>query len=119
MSIITDNYIWFIISGFVLLLITIGYYAEQTGFGKMKLNSNGKSDNLDNGDPNFVETITINDDVPVEEPLIIPDNVSSFEGDPNFGIPEIKKTSMNTGAFADNSIPEPTNLTNDENIWKF
>ena len=34
MSFIVDNYIWFIIAGFVLLMITIGYYAEKTNFGK-------------------------------------------------------------------------------------
>lgn len=34
MAFIVDNYLWFIISGFVFLMITIGYYAEKTNFGK-------------------------------------------------------------------------------------
>lgn len=36
MTIIIDYYVWFLISGVVLLLITIGYLAEQTNFGKKR-----------------------------------------------------------------------------------
>lgn len=33
MQFITDNYIWFLIGGIILLMVIIGYIAEKTDFG--------------------------------------------------------------------------------------
>ena len=52
MNFITDNYIWFIISGGSLLLITMGYYADKTGFGKYKFGEkHDKTDGSNNEQP--------------------------------------------------------------------
>ncbi len=93
MNIIVDNYIWFIISGAVILLTTIGYYADKTNFGKKKLSEATDSDSLSNVSSNNDEifvipsntpiTSTLNNQMqpitdttsPISEP--IPDNLSS------------------------------------------
>lgn len=58
MNIIVDNYIWFLISGGVLFLITIGYVAEQTGFGKKKMTQDAD------------ETVNSNVIIPSDEQLV-------------------------------------------------
>ncbi len=65
MNIIVDNYIWFIISGAVMLLTTIGYYADKTNFGKKKLSEATDSDSLSNMNSNSDEMPVI----PVNTPL--------------------------------------------------
>ncbi len=93
MNIIVDNYIWFIISGAVMLLTTIGYYADKTNFGKKKLSESTDSDSLSNMNNNNDEmpvipantpiASTLNSQMqpisdvtsPINEP--IPDNLSS------------------------------------------
>lgn len=37
MEFITDNYVWFIVGGVILVMIIIGYYAEKTDFGRKAL----------------------------------------------------------------------------------
>lgn len=34
LNFVTENYIWFLVGGIVLLMTLIGYYAEKTKFGK-------------------------------------------------------------------------------------
>lgn len=36
MEFITDNYIWFIVGGVVILMAIIGYFADKTDFGRTK-----------------------------------------------------------------------------------
>lgn len=66
MNIIVDNYIWFIISGAVMLLTTIGYYADKTNFGKKKLSEATDNDSLSNMNSNSDEMPVI----PVNTPLV-------------------------------------------------
>ena len=48
MHFIVDNYFWFLIVGGVLLMITMGYYADKTKFGKRKWNDGSEEiENLD------------------------------------------------------------------------
>lgn len=146
MSIITDNYIWFIISGLVILLITIGYYAEKTNFGKNKLK------NVENGEDTGSEekqTIDITDQVPevgiqqlsamhpVEEPLIIddkpnittslPNSVSIMNSSSQVPIsdatnnegPSINVNPNTTTVGVTSSVPDPVVDSQDVDIWKF
>lgn len=71
MTFIVDNYLWFIISGFVLLMITIGYYAEKTNFGKKNMKQLEKptkvseeTDNIEIIEDNSFETEII-DSIPI------------------------------------------------------
>lgn len=86
MNIIVDNYIWFIISGAVILLTTIGYYADKTNFGKKKLSEATDSDSLSNMNNNNDEMPVIPANTPIASALNsqmqpinepIPDNLSS------------------------------------------
>lgn len=44
MQFITDNYIWFLIGGIVLLMVIIGYIAEKTDFGHKDVGKKEKKD---------------------------------------------------------------------------
>ena len=37
MTFVTENYLWFIVGGIVILMIVIGYFAEKTNFGRNKV----------------------------------------------------------------------------------
>ena len=69
MNIIVDNYIWFIISGAVILLTTIGYYADKTNFGKKKLSEATDSDSLSNMNNNNDEMPVIPANTPIASAL--------------------------------------------------
>ena len=148
MNIIVDNYIWFIISGAVILLTTIGYYADKTNFGKKKLSEATDSDSLSNINSNSDEipvipantpiASTLNSQMqpitdatsPISEP--IPDNLSSniLMNDNSVGtqvpgnsisngMPLMPGETTNAGI-----INAPLNTNNsiqgtDDDIWKF
>lgn len=70
MDFIIDNYFWFIIAGFVLLMIVIGYYAEKSNFGKGKI----KEDKKETGEEEVLVTLPeapVNEMIP-EQPINIP-----------------------------------------------
>lgn len=50
MNFIVENYIFFLISGFILLMITIGYYADKTKFGRKLLNEKSLDDDISKPD---------------------------------------------------------------------
>lgn len=148
MNIIVDNYIWFIISGVVILLTTIGYYADKTNFGKKKLSEATDSDSLSNISGNNDEifvipsntpiTSTLNSQMqpisdatsPINEP--IPDNLSSnvlMNGNSvgtqvpgnsiSNGMPLMPGETTNAGIT---NTPLNTNNSiqgTDDDIWKF
>lgn len=148
MNIIVDNYIWFIISGAVILLTTIGYYADKTNFGKKKLSEATDSDSLSNISGNNDEifvipsntpiTSTLNSQMqpisdatsPINEP--IPDNLSSnvlMNGNSvgtqvpgnsiSNGMPLMPGETTNAGIT---NTPLNTNNSiqgTDDDIWKF
>lgn len=148
MNIIVDNYIWFIISGAVILLTTIGYYADKTNFGKKKLSEATDSDSLSNMNNNNDEmpVIPANNPIasalnsqmqpisdatsPISEP--IPDNLSSniLMNDNSVGsqvpgnsisnaMPLMPGETMNAGIT---NVPLNTNNSiqgTDDDIWKF
>lgn len=148
MNIIVDNYIWFIISGAVMLLTTIGYYADKTNFGKKKLSEATDSDSLSNMNNNNDEMPVIpantpiastlnsqmqpisDDTSPINEP--IPDNLSSniLMNDNSVGtqvpgnsisneVPLMPGETMNAGIT---NAPLNTNNSiqgTDDDIWKF
>lgn len=108
MNFITDNYIWFIIIGFVLLMITIGYYADKTKFGRKKLDDVSESD--DDFDGNDIEIISEN----------IPFASSTAEPVIQSGIretevlePFIDTTNLEN---LDNNIDVSINVNNDNNF---
>lgn len=77
MAFIVDNYLWFIISGFVFLMITIGYYAEKTNFGKktMKQVEDATDTSLET---EYVEVVSDNYFGPqIVEPIPVIDEISS------------------------------------------
>ena len=148
MNIIVDNYIWFIISGAVILLTTIGYYADKTNFGKKKLSEATDSDSLSNMNSNSDEmpVIPVNTPLanalnsqpqpitdttsPINEP--IPDNLSSnilMNGNSvgsqvpgnsiSNGMPLMPEETTNAGIT---NAPLNTNNSiqgTDDDIWKF
>lgn len=129
LNIITDNYLWFIIAGVVLLLITIGYYAEKTGFGKFKLSDNKTDQDLNNNelDINKLEQVPIMETIDVEEPLIIEEPIISEPTvSTSLQVP-INEITLNN----DNSVPEVgadlsknegqnvVTDVNNEDVWKF
>lgn len=92
MTIIIDYYIWFLIGGVVLLLITIGYLAEQTNFGKSQFG--GK----------IIEQVN-NDSIGLESPVIPSDlRINDVNNNIN-GIEDVKQT-----------VNEPTNVLDDFSI---
>ena len=141
MNIIVDNYIWFIISGAVILLTTIGYYADKTNFGKKKLSEATDSDSLSNMNNNNDEmpvipantpiASTLNSQMqPINEP--IPDNLSSnvlMNGNSvgtqvpgnsiSNEVPLMPEETPNAGIT---NVPLNTNNSiqgTDDDIWKF
>ena len=44
MQFVTDNYIWFLIIGIVILMVVIGYIAEKTDFGHKDVGKKEKKD---------------------------------------------------------------------------
>lgn len=145
MNFITDNYVWFIISGSVLLLITIGYYAEQTGFGKVKLKDSGKGISLENETDDSIKTVvlpqnvtlnqTIKTDVPINTPIeeiSLPDNSNvnlsnhNFNNTPNIesnfnnnSFPQTMNSNSTNEVFPSNSIITPKIEDDDNDVWKF
>lgn len=148
MNIIVDNYIWFIISGTVILLTTIGYYADKTNFGKKKLSEVTGSDSLSNMNSNSDEmpvipantpiASTLNSQMqpitdatsPINEP--IPDNLSSnvlmngnFVGTQVPGNSISNEVPLMPGETTNAAITNaPLNTNNsiqgtDDDIWKF
>ena len=148
MNIIVDNYIWFIISGTVILLTTIGYYADKTNFGKKKLSEVTDSDSLSNMSSNSDEmpvipantpiASTLNSQIqpitdatsPINEP--IPDNLSSnvlmngsFVGTQVPGNSISNEVPLMSGETTNAGITNaPLNTNNsiqgtDDDIWKF
>lgn len=145
MTFITDNYIWFIVAGFVLLMITIGYYAEKTNFGKRKLNEKEveieKLDlidstsipvvhpNVEQALPNKEISSNFSDVTPGNQEI---ENLESFDVPP---IPDVPFTPlMSSGVSQPISSKEvnesskvestsegsiATSLQTDEDIWKF
>lgn len=77
MAFIVDNYIWFIISGFVFLMITIGYYAEKTNFGKKTMKQSEES--IDTSlETEYVEVVSDNSFGPqIVEPIPVIDEISN------------------------------------------
>lgn len=96
MNIITENYIWFIISGIVILLITIGYYADKTNFGKKKLGEASSDDMISNEDDKK-DTIAI-----------IPNNVPIGDMVSN----SVSNNSVNTSSVLNTTIPDASNIQN-------
>lgn len=148
MNIIVDNYIWFIISGAVILLTTIGYYADKTNFGKKKLGEATVGDSLSNMNNNNDEmpvipantpiASTLNSQIqpitdatsPINEP--IPDNLSSnvlmndnFVGTQVPGNSISNEVPLMPGETTNAGITNaPLNTNNsiqgtDDDIWKF
>lgn len=60
MAFVTENYLWFIVGGIVILMIIIGYFAEKTNFGRKSL-----SQKDENQEPKPVSEAV----VPVQEPV--------------------------------------------------
>lgn len=147
MSVITDNYIWFIISGGVLLMITIGYYADKTGFGKKKIKDAVENMNEDNNEENSIDISNI-PNVPinsignshlVEEPLIIDEKMMNEVLEQNNLTQIVDTNSSNTissanvatsvsttesifnnnGNLINSDISNSIVNPNDEDIWKF
>ena len=148
MNIIVDNYIWFIISGAVILLTTIGYYADKTNFGKKKLSEATDSDSLSNMNNNNDEMPVIPANTPIASALNsqmqpisdatspinepIPDNLSSnilMNGNSvgsqvpgnsiSNGMPLMPEETPNDGIT---TAPLYTNNSiqgTDDDIWKF
>ena len=64
MNFVTENYIWIIIIGIVILMTIIGYIADKTDFGKESLKKKKvkKEENIDefdnNDEPNVTEAFT-------------------------------------------------------------
>lgn len=148
MNIIVDNYIWFIISGAVILLTTIGYYADKTNFGKKKLGEATDSDSLSNISGNNDEILVIPSNTPITSTLNsqmqpisdatspinepIPDNLSSnvlMNGNSvgtqvpgnsiSNGMPLMPGETTNAGIT---NAPLNTNNSiqgTDDDIWKF
>lgn len=126
MNVITDNYIWFIICGFVLLMITVGYYAEKTGFGKKRIKDAENDDSFDSQiNSASSEQILIGDNIPVQELLNVNNNF-----DNNFlkNVNEINNNSSAVSSSDDDIkidiFDSNTNVSssindNDNDIWKF
>ena len=82
MEFITENYIWFIIAGIIILMTIIGYIADKTDFGKKKPEKKKKEKEPKQKDE-IVETDEMADldEVPVELPQDDLDPVETFPAD--------------------------------------
>lgn len=68
MDFLMNNYLWFIVGGIVIIMITIGFIAERTDFGRKPFSSN--KDN--NKEKNIVPEIK-KESNPAEEVAVIPE----------------------------------------------
>lgn len=148
MNIIVDNYIWFIVSGVVILLTTIGYYADKTNFGKKKLNEATDKDSLSNINKisdempvipaNIPIASTLNNQTqsiadittPINEPLSDDsvsngasinniDEMSILDNSASNIVPPIASESIDVGpSNSDLNLPNNAQVTDDD-IWKF
>ena len=134
MSFIAENYIWFIIAGFVLLMIIIGYYAEKTNFGKKK------SDESDFNDDNELPKISVE-----KKRLLDVTSASQIVGSAsidNMAVPEVvvnnqvvpETKSQSTDVFdvhnpqvvnyetpiqIPNTVLSKDNTVDNDDVWKF
>ena len=140
MSFIAENYIWFIIAGFVLLMIIIGYYAEKTNFGKKKSDESDFNDNNElpkiSDEKKRLLDVTSASQIVGSEPIAnmaVPEVVVN-----NQVIPETEYQSTDVFAISnsqvvnyeapmqipnavltkDNTVDNDVNLSNDD-VWKF
>lgn len=67
MNFVTENYLWFIVGGIVILMIIIGYFAEKTNFGRKSL-----SQKNENTEPTQVSepVVSTQEPVQIDEPMV-------------------------------------------------
>lgn len=142
MSFIVDNYVWFIIAGFVLLMITIGYYAEKTNFGKKTSDEDNASNDTDvpafSGNKKRLLDVTASSQIvegqPTVQPMPVPD-VDSQNFDTVVPPTEMIDILDDSNIKVDNiempiQIPEVEPIANssvnnmkpgtfDDDVWKF
>lgn len=58
MEFIIDNYFWFIIGAIVILMIIVGYFAEQTDFGRKPFRRKNKKSEMDAANQSDLEETT-------------------------------------------------------------
>ena len=123
MSFITDNYIWFLIIGFVLLMIVIGYYAEKTKFGKRMLSEDDLTEATDKLiQPDAMVSINALAQNNAEAEILdvsndqMPITNSNVDQNLSVGIGELAIENSKTQESV--SAPVATNFSDDD-VWKF
>ena len=93
MDFIVDNYFWFIVGGVVVLMIIIGYIAEQTDFGrkplrKKKSNNAVEVSDSDNKEVDEATAETIETEEILESAEAIPNEIVVEGGNTDMELPE-------------------------------
>lgn len=104
MDFIVDNYFWFIVGGIVVLMIIIGYIAEQTDFGRKPFGKKkNEADNKVVAEQNE-ETLEPVENLGSEE--VIPTDFTIEDGVSNVELPEEIITEDNSESLEQVNVEE-------------